>query len=308
MNNSSWMVTGVTGLLGANAAITLSKSENVVGVGRKAPVGIPIDFVAADFSAEVDINFLLQRTVPKVILHCAALSTHEECESNPALAHQINVVASRELARMARRIGAKFIYISTDAVFNGKEGNYSEEHPTSPTTIYGRTKLAGEYAVLEENPDALVARVNFYGWSPSGRRSLAEYFFNRLSQMEHAPGFVDVTVSTMYVGTLIDRIQRLVEAEASGVFNVVNDEATTKFEFGQKIARHMNLNPNLVPPSKSSELVDIPRGFDTTLNTSKLKRLIQTSSDQESDVVSFFDNFESGIRQQLKSFFLSQEK
>lgn len=302
MSDSSWMVTGVTGLLGANAAIAIGKKERVVGVARKAPDGIPIDFVRADFSAQVDFNVLFEKTVPKVILHCAALSTHEECESNPGLAHQINVLASRELARISKDIGAKFVYISTDAVFDGKEGNYAEDHPTSPTTIYGRTKLAGEYAVLEENPDALVARVNFYGWSPSGRRSLAEYFFNRLSQGENAPGFVDVTVSTMYVGTLIDRIQRLVDADASGIFHVVNDEATTKYELGQKIARHMNLNHDLVPPSKSSELLDIPRGFDTSLNTSKLKTLIQTSSSQESDVMSFFDDFDIGIRQQLKSF------
>lgn len=296
------MVTGVTGLLGANASIALSKSEPVVGVARKAPVGIPIDFVGADFSTQLDINLLLEKTVPKVILHCAALSTHEECELNPGLAHKINVESSRELARLAKGIGAKFVYISTDAVFDGKEGNYSEDHPTSPTTTYGRTKLAGEYAVLEENPEALVARVNFYGWSPSGRRSLAEYFFNRLSQGENAPGFVDVTVSTMYVGTLIDRIQRLVEADASGVFHVVNDEATTKYELGQKIAKHMNLNQELVPPSKSSELLGIPRGFDTSLNTSKMKTLIQTSSNQESDVMSLFEDFELGIRQQLKSF------
>ena len=302
MTSANWLVTGVTGLLGANAALELSKSNRVLGVARQRPEDIPIEFVSTDLTKIDEIGRLVEIAKPDVILHCAALSTHEECEKNPELAHQLNVVASKELATKASQVGAKFVYISTDAVFDGEKGNYSEEDQTSPNTEYGRTKLHGEEAVHEGNSESLIARVNFYGWSPSGKRSLAEYFFNRLNSDIEAPGFTDVRVSTMYVSTLVNRIQQLVASGANGIYNVANDEPITKYELGLSIARHMNKDKSLIPPAKSTELLSLPRGNDTSLNTSKLKKQIGISSNQEDDISYFFNDLSKGIRESLKNF------
>ncbi len=74
------------------------------------------------------------------------------------------------------------MHISTDAVFDGDRRLYREDDPPNPLSIYARTKLEGEQAVLQPNPQALVARVNLFGWSLSGKRSLAEFFFNNLKR------------------------------------------------------------------------------------------------------------------------------
>ena len=84
------------------------------------------------------------------------------------------------------------MHVSTDAVFDGQAAATTEQDTPNPLSIYARTKLDGERGVAEANPDAIIARVNLYGWSLSGRRSLAEFFFNNLSAGKRVKGFTDV--------------------------------------------------------------------------------------------------------------------
>lgn len=305
MAGKTWLITGATGLLGANASLDLSQTDRVVGVARHAPEGAPIDFVTADLSLASDRARIVERLRPDVVLHCAAVTSHELCEEDPAGAENLNVAASRDLAEQAVRVGSKFVYISTDAVFDGRIGGYRESSPPSPTSVYGSTKLAGERAVLEISPDALVARVNFYGWSPSGRRSLVEFFVNRLTSGERAPGFTDVRVSTMYVGTLVDRIRRLVEIGASGLYHVANDESTTKFAFGQRVAERLGVDLEAVPPALSSDVLAVPRGTDLSLSTDKLRATLKLTSTQESDLHALFAAEGRGRREELRAFSIS---
>lgn len=302
MNPSNWLITGATGLLGANAAIQISQNQEVIGVARKTPKDSSVPFIESDLSKPIDRSSIIERSIAGVVLHCAALSTHESCESNPELAFELNVNAARELAQQSAELGSTFIYISTDAVFDGEKGNYNEEDPTSPVTTYAKTKHQGEVAVLEANPNALVLRVNFYGWSPSGSRSLSEFFVNKLKRDKTAPGFVDVVVSTMYVGTLVSRIQQLVENKAKGIYHVVNDEAISKYEFGRSIATRLGMETSSVTPSLSADLLSVARGSNTSLNTSKLRDKLHLSTSQSTDLDAFFNDLKLGRPTELKSF------
>jgi dTDP-4-dehydrorhamnose reductase len=270
----SWLVTGATGLLGANAMLDLAEHGGAKGVART----LPSDFVAGGF--ELDLaspdarRGVVERSSARVVLHAAAVSSIEACERDPDFARALNVDAAADLARQAAEVGATFIHISTDAVFDGKVGSYSEDDPTSPTSVYGRTKRDAELAVLDANPTALVARVNFYGWSPSGTRSLAEYFYRRVSAGQEAPGFRDVVVSTLYVRTLVERLRQLAALSTTGVLHVVNDESTSKFEFGRRLAAEFGYDPELVTPSRSSEHLDVARGARLDLDTSRMRTLL----------------------------------
>lgn len=308
MNSEEWLITGATGLLGSNSAIQLSRNFKVTGAARSKPPKSPIPFIETDLSSSSDRVKLVSSTTADTILHCAAISTHEACENNPEMAFEINATATRDLSRYAYESNKKFVYISTDAVFDGQQGNYSESDPTSPVTVYAKTKRAGEIAALEENPNALILRVNFYGWSPSGTRSLAEYFFNRLMADEIAPGFTDVVVSTMYVGSLISSIQELVALEANGIFHVANAEATSKYDFGRSIAMRLGKNPEMVIPSNSQDILSVVRGADTSLNTSKLRDKLQTTTSQSTDLDLFFKDLEHGKKEQLQNFLLEADK
>ena len=99
---------------------------------------------------------------------------------------RVNAGLPETLARETYRHKIKLIQISTDAVFDGKSGKYKEEDPVSPQNVYAKTKHAGEIAVLNTDSRALVCRVNFYGWSISGRRSLAEWFLINLPRVNRS--------------------------------------------------------------------------------------------------------------------------
>lgn len=269
-----WLVTGATGLLGANAVRRLSQHADVVGTSRKRPPAMePARFVDADIADRGSRARLVERSRADVVLHAAAVSSIEACEAAPELAWAINVEASADLAAQAAAAGAGFVFVSTDAVFDGERGGYRETDQTSPTTEYGRTKVAAEQAVLAAHPGAVVARVNFYGWSPSGSRSLAEFFYRHVSEGRDVKGFTDITVSTLYVDDLVDGLAALVRVGASGVVHVASPEPITKFDFGRLLASTLGFDAELVHPALSTDVLAHARGSNLALDTTRFATL-----------------------------------
>jgi dTDP-4-dehydrorhamnose reductase len=205
--------------------------------------------------------------------------------------------------------GAKFVFISTDAVFDGSQGNYQESDPVSPASVYGRTKADAELAVLEANPSSLILRVNFHGWSPSGRRSLSEFFFNRLSEGNATPGFTDVVVSTMYAGDLVSAAIELVGADSSGIVHLASREAISKYSFGQKVARRFGWDPDLVLASSSRAHLTVARGSALDLDVSLATKIIgRPLPAQDDSLDALFADFENGFRARLREAMPSQEE
>jgi len=299
-----WLVTGVTGLLGANAYRVLAPEREVVGTSRKRPSALALgDFIEADISHEVSRRDLIARAAPDVVLHAAALSSIEACEENPGLAHEVNVEASAELAAQAARSGARFIYISTDAVFDGERGGYREQDQTSPTTEYGRSKVAAERAVLDSHPGAVIARVNFYGWSPTGTRSLAEFFYRHLAAGNQVKGFTDITVSTLYIDDLVDALIALDEVRASGIVHVASSEPVTKFYFGRNLATAFGLDPELVLPALSTEVLAHARGSNLSLDVSRFEELTgSVPPGQDASTRRLRRAFDDGVRSVVAGF------
>jgi len=141
------------------------------------------------------------------------------------------------------------IHISTDAVFDGtKDGVYTEDDTPNPLGVYARTKLEGEEAVMAADRGALVARVNFFGWSLSGTRSLSEYFVNCLTAGNKCNGFNDVWFCPLFVGDLVGILVRMLEQGLSGLYHLVGSQALTKFDFGVQIARQFGFDESLIQP------------------------------------------------------------
>lgn len=300
---NQWLVTGATGLLGSNASRQIAISDSVTCSARSAPANCPLPFFAADLADAGSIDGIVARTGAKAVFHAAAVASIEAASSDPLLAHRINVEAAAELAAQANREGAAFVYVSTDAVFDGREGDYSENAPTSPESEYGRSKVRGEQAVLEANPRALIARVNFYGWSPTGKRSLAEFFHSRLEQGITTPGFVDVKVSTLEVSFLVKSIVDLVSMNASGIVNVASQEPTTKFDFGRNLAIEFGFDPALVTPSHSAEHLTHTRGSNLTLRTELISELLGRSmATQQMGLRRLHDEFDAGLPELIRRF------
>jgi dTDP-4-dehydrorhamnose reductase len=187
------------------------------------------------------------------VIHCAAASEVDRCELDPAWAWRLNREMALNVAAAARKAGARLAHISTDAVFDGAAGYYRESDEARPITIYGESKLAGERAVQDAYPEALVLRINLFGWSPGPKRSLAEWFLSRLEAEETCPGFTDVFFSPLLAPHLGRAILDLLAAGASGVFHLPGQTCLTKYEFGVRLATEFGLDPDRIRPTSVDE-------------------------------------------------------
>jgi dTDP-4-dehydrorhamnose reductase len=268
------LVTGASGLLGLNFALQHAAQHEITGVvNSQALHGAPFTVRGADLGLPGSGASLLEAERPEILLHCAAVANLEVAERDPALAQRVNADLPGELAEASRRLGVRMVHLSTDAVFDGTHGPYSEEDEPNPLSAYARSKRAGELAVLQANPRAIVARVNFYGWSLNGRRSLAEFFFNNLSAGKTANGWTDVFFCPLEVTELGNLLLEMAQKGLEGLYHVVSPECLSKFDFGRAVARAFGFDENLVLPTRVSESgLNAARSPDLRLSTTKLAR------------------------------------
>jgi dTDP-4-dehydrorhamnose reductase len=258
------LVTGASGLLGLNLALEAARDHAVFGqVNSHGLKTTPFTVVRADLLEPGAAERLLDETRPDWVIHCAALANVDACEADPALAHKLNSALPAKLAACVARGGARLAHISTDAVFDGRRGGYTEEDPPHPLGVYGRTKLEGERRVAEADPEAIIARVNLFGWSLSGRRSLAEFFFYNLNAGKPVHGFTDVFFCPLLANDLGQILLGMLERRMSGLYHVVSREGVSKYDFG--------LDESLISPS-SVEAAGLAasRSPDLTLRSDKL--------------------------------------
>ena len=272
---TTWLITGAQGFLGANLGQFLEGRVNRIGTARAAAVSPQFDeMLCLDLSRLDEIQEGVRRAQPDVVVHAAALSSHEACENDPDLARLINVEVTDRLAQSAEYVGARFILISTDAVFDGKRGNYREDDEVSPFSVYGETKLLGERRAIEAT-DALVLRTNFFGWSPTGTRSILEFFVNSLTKNLSVQGFNDYIVSSIYVQDLIQVLWDLDTESASGIYHCVASNALSKFDFGVAVAHQFGLDSRLIQSASSPAGANgISRIRNLSLDTKKAARLL----------------------------------
>jgi len=267
------LVLGAAGLLGINLAIEASADHEVIGtVHRRRLQEAPFETVSTDLLEADALPALLDAAKPDWLINCAALADVDKCEDQPDLAQALNVELPGRLAKEATKRSIALVHISTDAVFDGEKGNYKEEDPAMPLNVYGHSKLDGEQAVLEAYPQAIVARVNFFGWGLDGQRSLAEFFYNKLSLDETALGLTDRYFSPLLVNDLSKLLLRILEEELSGLFHVASPSGMSKYDFAVALAKRFGFDEELVKPAKAETISYVaPRAADLRLDTKKLQ-------------------------------------
>ena len=262
-------------MLGANLVLRSISQYDVVAVAgprhRLLEAGFPT--LAVDLLQEGAVGRLLHQVLPDWVVNCAALADVDVCERDPELADRLNHQLPGALVSASNEVGSRLLHVSTDAVFDGRQGGYSEQDAPCPISAYGRSKLRGEDAVLAAPGRNLVVRVNFFGWSPSGRRSLAEFFVNSLRKGSHLRGFTDVKVSTVLVTHLCDTLLSMVSAGLCGLYHVAGPQPVSKYDLGVGLAREFGLDEGLIAPASVTDSgLRAARGTDLSLDSGKLAR------------------------------------
>ena len=248
-------VTGGSGLLGSNLALEFQRAgHRVTATQRRHRVHIPgVSAAVCDLTVSAELSRVLAAARPDCIVHCAAATDVDWCEAHAEESLRINAEVPVAIARLASRLGARMVHISTDAVFDGVAGGYVESDPPCPINQYGRGKALAEAALLREMPDALILRTNLYGWNLQPKKSLAEWVLALLEGNCVVPGFGDVVFSPVLCNNLAGWILNLLDAGRSGIFHVASCDRASKFEFALQLASVFGLNQELVRESSVAE-------------------------------------------------------
>jgi dTDP-4-dehydrorhamnose reductase len=258
-------VTGASGGLGTallSACARLHPEWGCSGFSRgNADLMLPLDAISAIVAQE-----------PDVIIHCAAMTAVDKCETEAALAQAVNVEGSRAVATAAETVGARLVYISTDYVFDGKSGPYPVGAAPSPLNVYGKTKLEGERITLEAK-DSLVVRTSWL-YGKTGKSFPATVL--RLCQTQKEIKMVDDQKSSpTYSEDLAVAVLKLIDKKVSGIFHVSNSGSASWYEFAKAVMELKGIKGVKLSPISSDELgTAAKRPADSRLDCTLYSNLI----------------------------------
>lgn len=265
-----YLVTGSAGLIGSQFVSDLEQSGRSVYScynDAKPSHGIPIKL---DLLNIQEISTTLQKFQPDVIIHLAALTDVEKCELEPKLAYSINTKATEQIVKEAEQIGCFLIYLSTDYVFDGKNGMYKETDPTNPINQYGKTKLDGEKAVEKcKSPWAIIRTSTPFG-NHLTKKTFPIWVIENLQKNKTLSIIEDQFTSPTYVPNLTEMILDVISHNLVGFFHLSGSTRISRYRFAQMIADKLNLDKSLLKPVKMNEMTwKANRPLDSSLDVSK---------------------------------------
>lgn len=304
------LITGVSGLLGSSLAYCLKDDYDILGVYHFNKVEIPgIKIVSADLTAGDGLLKVVQEFKPDIVVHCAAQANVDTCEKYPLEAEKINVLGTKYLVDSVKDENVKFIYISTDLVYDGKKGNFLESDQANPLNFYGESKRQGEVISLRKK-NSLIVRTNFFGFNiNSNRLSISEWVISELTQNNKINGFTDCYFSSIYTFDLAKLLDLAIKKNLTGIYNIASSTAISKYEFIIKIAQSLRLETRLVTPIKVDESgLKAKRSKNLHLNVNKLAKDLSVDIPTiEQSIERFVTDYEKGIPKIFKTY-SSQKK
>ncbi len=226
-------------------------------VGSYVDFGIKLDRRALDVTDLNDALFVCRQHKPKVIIHLAAETDVGRCERDPQYAYLVNTIGSYNMALAAKEIGAKLIYVSTSAVFDGsKKDPYIETDECNPQSYYGRSKFLGEVAVKSVLNDYIIARVC---WMFGGGQEKDKKFVAKIIEQTKGSEIKIISGkygSPTYGKDLVGALKKLILQDATGIFHLSNKGSPSRFDVAKEIIKITGSKTNVteVDPSFFSNI------------------------------------------------------
>ena len=214
----------------------------------------------------------LKEISPDLIVHTAGMTSVENCQKNPEAAFRVNSEYTGLISRLAFSENIKMIHISTDQLFKGNRSFMKESDLPEPINVYGLSKLAGENIVRVENPKALILRVNFFGWGPKYRHSFSDWILSSITQGKRITLYDNVIFNPLNVTETINCAHNLLSIGAEGLYNLTNNEAVSKYEFGLRLADQFGINRDFIKCGYYNSDNKVPRPLNMSLDNSKFLR------------------------------------
>lgn len=268
------MVVGGTGLVG-NALLRTWTAQGAQVSAATYHCHASGGFLQLDMRDKAKVAALLASHRPDVVAVPAANPFVDYCELHPAETRRVNVDGTLNVAAACREFGARMIFYSSDYVFDGVQGTYTEEDVPSPINEYGRQKAEAERGVLASDPRNLVIRTSgAYGWQWEPKNFVLQVRKN-LSEGKTMRVAEGVRYNPTYVENLAEITAGLVAAGAGGIFHAVGAEEIERVEFARRAARAFGLDESLIQAVPAGEFkAPAARPKESSLITDKVRRLL----------------------------------
>lgn len=276
--------------------ITGSRGQIGSSVKEKADDAIGLDRSNSDINEDIsnrEVVTKIEDEGPDVIVHCAAITNLDYAEKNPDETEKVNVEGTRNIVRAAKEVDAHLIFISTDNVFGGRKGHYTEENERNPLNVYAETKLRAEDIVseLEEYTIFRTSVVfkedfdNFFNWAISGLKTEKE-----LKVVD------DQIVNPTYAPNLADFILETSRKNIFGIFNVAGSSKVSRYEAVQVMKEELNIQGDIKRDKMANLDWVAERPKNATLSLQKSRRVFETSPMTLSEALQNFEvNGESRV-------------
>jgi dTDP-4-dehydrorhamnose reductase len=232
-----------------------------------------------DLRERSGLQTLFETHTPHAVIHAAAKADIDACQSHPSDAEAVNVGITHSLVELCAETGTRLVHCSTDTVFDGKSGNYTEDQPPNPVNWYGQTKVRSEEIALEGSENSIVARLALVMGLPvygSGNSFLAKMIDHL--EVGQAVKFPENEIRTpIDVITLGQALLELADNGLTGLIHLAGNTRLNRYEMSCRIAQHLGYSRDLIQATDSNSLPDrAPRPSDASLDNSKARSLLMT--------------------------------
>lgn len=272
------LITGTNGFLGHYIIEKLISCNHFViatskGANRLAFAHPNFIYEEMDFTNEEMVNTTFTKHQPEYIVHAGAVSKPDDCEKDKPLADKINIDGTAILLNASKKYTAGFLFISTDFVFDGERGMYTETDAVNPVNYYGDTKVKAEELVKQyEHTWSIVRTVLVYGKPFNKRNNILTVIREKLEKGETYDVFNDQVRTPTYAEDLANGIAAMVEKNAIGIYNICGEEIYTPYEMAIATAEFLQIDTSLIKKITAKDFAQAAkRPLKTGLTIDKAK-------------------------------------
>ena len=271
VNGIRVLVVGGSGFVGRHLMNYFSSQ----GTSQSGEAG----FIRMDIRDPETTRNVLKQIAPDLVINASGMTNVDYCESHGEDAISINAYSVGMLANAAEECGAKLCHISTDYVFSGEKGNYSEDDDTGPINAYGRSKLMAEKEL--QGRKCIIIRISTpYGVNLSGKKvTFMDFVISSLRSGKKVRIVTDQYTTPTYTGDIPVTIGRLFSLNKTGIYHLGSTECISRHSFAELLADVFSLDSDLIEPVKTTEMgFAAKRPLNTCMNVSKISEIIELNS------------------------------
>lgn len=264
-------ITGIQGLIGWNLYSYFKQHYPTTGFSRsRVPAsnahGEWYEGLLEDYSR---IDLLLDKIRPDVVLHAQAMCNTDLCEIKPEKVELVNVEATRALIKAVSSRAVKFIYLSSEHVFSGKQGHYSETDVCDPISVYGKTKLRAEELVRKNLEEYLIIRPGLMiGPSAQGSVGPKDFLLKRLRKQLPASYFADEIRSPIMAEEFCKAVEYFLKCGTTGILHIAGADRISRYDLARCIAHEAGVSGKWIRKKFIEDDKQVPRIADCTLDCS----------------------------------------